>query len=93
MQNKMYKTVRYALIASFFTLYVGTVFPQQSDPVVMILGNDSIRLSEFKASYSKNNNLKEATEKDLREYIELFANFRLKCMEADSMKLDTLPKS
>lgn len=92
MQNKMYKTVRYALIASFFTLYVGTVFPQQSDPVVMILGNDSIRLSEFKASYSKNNNLKKATEKDLREYIELFANFRLKCMEADSMKLDTLPK-
>lgn len=91
MQNKMYKTVRHTLIASFFTLAMGSVFSQNNDPLVMILGKDSIRLSEFKASFEKNNSLKKTTEKELREYVDLFVNFRLKCAEARAMQLDTLP--
>ena len=86
----MYKTVRHALIASFFTMALGSAFSQSNDPVVMILGKDSVRLSEFKTTYEKNNSLKNSTEQDLRNYIDLFVNFRLKCAEAREMQLDTL---
>ena len=90
MQDKMYKTVRHALIASFFTLALTSVSAQSGDPVVMVLGKDRVRLSEFKTTYEKNNSLKKTTEQDLRNYIDLFVNFRLKCAEAREMQLDTL---
>jgi len=64
---------------------------QVNDPVVMKLGKEEITLSEFKSAYTKNNDIKKATEKDINDYIELFVNFRLKCAEAKQMRLDTLP--
>jgi len=63
---------------------------QTSDPVVMKLGKEEIKLSDFKTTYLKNNDLKKTTEQDLRDYIELFVNFRLKYAEAAVMDLDTI---
>lgn len=40
-------------------------------------------------TYSKNNNLKTATESDLRDYLELFINFKMKVMEGEELKYDT----
>ncbi len=66
------------------------VSAQTDDPIVMKLGGEEIKLSDFKTTYLKNNDLKKTTEQDLRDYIELFINFRLKYAEAEAMKLDTI---
>ncbi|MBO7465985.1 MAG: peptidylprolyl isomerase [Bacteroidales bacterium] len=86
------KSVLRLLIAAFFTASMGVTCAQQGgDPVVIILDKDSVTLSEFKKTFLKNNSLKNTTEKDLRDYVDLFVNFRLKCAEAREMHLDTLP--
>jgi len=70
----------------FFTPHL---FAQQ-DPVVMKIGNEKITLSEFKYTYLKNNDLNTASEADLREYIDLYINFRLRYAEALTLRLDTI---
>ena len=66
------------------------IFAQDNDPVVMKVGKEEIKLSDFKNTYLKNNDLKKTTEQDLRHYIDLFVNFRLKYAEAEAMRLDTI---
>lgn len=61
----------------------------QQDEVLVIVGNDTVTKSEFLATYSKNNSLADATEKDLREYLSLFINFKLKVNEGKALKVDT----
>lgn len=91
MHKHSYKMFRILLIASFFIPCVEGLQAQiPEDPVVMVLGKDSVRLSEFKNNYLKNNNLSKTTEQDLREYTDLFVNFRLKCAEARALGMDTL---
>lgn len=65
-----------------------SLFGQQDD-VLVIVGNDTVTKSEFLATYSKNNSLADATEKDLREYLSLFINFKLKVNEGKALKVDT----
>ena len=56
---------------------------------MMTIGKETITVSDFVKAYQKNNLLSEATENDLREYRELFINYRLKVQEAEAMQLDT----
>ena len=65
-------------------------FGQNSDPVVMKLGKEDIRFSEFSNTFSKNNDLSKAPEAELRNYIDLYVTFRLKYAEAREMQLDTV---
>jgi peptidyl-prolyl cis-trans isomerase SurA len=62
-----------------------------SSPVLMTLGNSQVRTNEFKYVYNKNNaNTADAySEKSLREYLELYTNFRLKILEAEALGRDT----
>lgn len=60
------------------------------DPVVFTYGNDTVYKSEFERLLSKNRNQKEPpTEESVREYLELYENFKMKVKEARLMKLDT----
>lgn len=76
-----------------FTLLSGItalgLFAQNDDAVLMKVGNETITKSQFVQAYQKNNLLNEATEKDLREYLDLFINYRLKVQEAQNLKMDT----
>ncbi len=63
---------------------------QKADPVVIALGNDSIRYSEFCSTYAKNNDLSKVSKSDIDSYIDLYVNFRLKYAQALDMKLDTI---
>jgi len=65
-------------------------FAQNDDPVVMRLGKEEIKMSEFTNTFTKNNDLSKTTETDLRNYIELYVTFRLKYVEARDMELDTV---
>jgi peptidyl-prolyl cis-trans isomerase SurA len=60
------------------------------DPVVFTYGNDTVYKSEFERLLSKNRSQKEApTEESVREYLELYENFKMKVKEAKLMQLDT----
>lgn len=68
------------------------VAPKPADPTLITLGKFSIPLSEFAYVYKKNNE-KAAdayTDKSVREYLDLYANFKLKVQDARRLGEDTL---
>ena len=97
MQLNVNKHAKWMLIAAFSIIGCSRLSAQstpstQADPVVIIIGNDSITLSEFKNNYQKNNNLKNATTEGLKNYLDLYVNYRLKCAEARSLHMDTIQR-
>lgn len=64
----------------------------QEDPVLFTVDGDEVRLSEFEYIYSKNNGDKaDYTEESLKEYLDLYINFKLKVAKARDRRIDTLP--
>lgn len=65
-------------------------FAQQGD-ILITVGNEKVTKKEFEYVFKKNNMKQSlpASEKTLREYLDLYINFRLKVMEAKSMGMDT----
>ena len=74
---------------SIFALASLTVCAQSDDPVLMTVGNEKVTKSEFIKAYQKNSSLSEATEADLRDYLRLYMDYRMKVQEAKALKLDT----
>ena len=74
---------------SIFALAIASVFAQSNDPVLMTVGNETVTKSEFIKAYQKNSSLSDATEADLREYLRLYMDYRMKVQEAKALKLDT----
>lgn len=64
---------------------------QTQDPKVLFtVGGKPVSIEEFRAVYMKNNQSKDAfSEKDLREYLDLYTKFKVKVAEAFEQKLDT----
>ena len=75
-------------------LLIGSVdlFAQKKDPVLLTVDGQNITLSEFEAVYKKNNREEVVDQEDLKEYLELYINFRLKVREAEALGLDTAKK-
>ena len=63
---------------------------QNSDPILMKIGNNVVTKSEFEYIYFKNNSANALDRKNLDEYVELFKKFKLKVIEAQALGLDTL---
>jgi peptidyl-prolyl cis-trans isomerase SurA len=60
-------------------------------PWVFTFGADTVYKAEFERLLSKNKKDKERpTEADVREYLELYQNFKMKVKEAELLKLDTI---
>lgn len=74
---------------SILALTSFTLSAQSSDPVLMTVGNETVTKSEFIKAYQKNSSLSEATEADLRDYLKLYMDYRMKVQEAKALKLDT----
>ncbi len=63
----------------------------QNSDVLMTIGNEKVSKSEFEYVFKKNNkNSDKADEKSLREYLDLYINFKLKVIEAKSLGMDTV---
>ena len=69
---------------------VMAVKAQNSDPVLMKIGNNVVTKSEFEYIYFKNNSANTLDRKNLDEYVELFKKFKLKVLEAQALGLDTV---
>ena len=62
----------------------------EESPVLMVIDGTSITKSEFEKVYRKNNQKEGAYDMaDLREYVQLYINYKLKVREAETLKLDT----
>jgi peptidyl-prolyl cis-trans isomerase SurA len=55
-------------------------------------GSNTISKQEFQKAYNKNKTTVSDKEKSLREYVDLYTNFKLKVKAAEELKLDTLPQ-
>ena len=83
----MKKTI--CLTMSLFVLLMTSLWAQNDDPVLMTVGKESVTKSDFIKAYQKNSSLTEASETDLREYLRLYSDYRMKVQEAKAMQLDT----
>lgn len=78
-----------AIIALFFIATSSLLHAQ--DPVILTVAGEDITKSEFLNVFQKNNMNNEAIDQaSLKEYMELYINFRLKVKEAEEMGLDTV---
>lgn len=72
----------------FLCFFLGSF--AQNDPVLLTIGGEKVTRSEFLAVYNKNNVKDEPlNEENVKEYLELFINYKLKVKEAEALKLDT----
>ena len=71
-------------------LWWGSPVHAQSDPVIMTVNNKPVLRSEFEYSYNKNNNAGVIDRKSVKEYVDLFINYKLKVEAALDAKLDTM---
>ena len=62
----------------------------QEDPIVMHINGTPVTRSEFEYNYNKNNSEDVLDKKDVKEYAQLFVNYKLKVLAAMDAHLDTL---
>ena len=84
------KRLLISILALSFTLCASMVSAQvDSEKPLMTIGDEAVSKAEFVNTFSKNNDLKNTTPKELRDYLDLFVNFKLKVKEGRAMKIDT----
>src|SRR4051812_47938764 len=77
------------LLSTLLILLTITSGFAQTDPVLMTIAGSNISKSEFEKVYKKNNKDISYDEKSVKEYLELYINYKLKVKEAEEEKLDT----
>ncbi len=82
---------KHLIATTFFCLSLVAVAVAQGDPALFTVDGRPVPLSEFKYIYSKTNQDKaDFSEKSLRDYLDLYTNFKLKVRKARDMQLDTV---
>lgn len=80
--------MRRILLFVFSLLLSVPFYAQADDPVVMDVNGYEVRKSEFEYFFKKNNIEKTVNRKTIREYAELYLNFKLKVQAAISEGVD-----
>ncbi len=71
---------------------VVSISAQQSQDVLLTIDGKPVYADEFKRVFSKNLSIiEEEQQQDVDEYLDLFIDYKLKVIEAEDLKLDTLP--
>ena len=63
---------------------------QSADPVLMKIGGEEVKRSEFEYALNKNNATLEGKAKGAKEYLPMYIDFKLKVAEAKAQGIDTL---
>jgi peptidyl-prolyl cis-trans isomerase SurA len=83
-----YKQYFLCLTASIGLAYSSPAIAQEKDPILFTVGNKEVRVSEFKYIYDKNNGAKaDYSEQSLREYLQLYTDFKLQLLHGESLKI------
>ena len=67
-----------------------SAFAQSNDPVLMHINGNPITRSEFEYSFNKNNADGVLDKKDVKDYVQLFVDFKLKVEAAKDAGIDTI---
>jgi peptidyl-prolyl cis-trans isomerase SurA len=91
--NKIQNLFKLTIVLTFIIGLSGIANAQKSlDKQVLVnIGEEVVKVDEFMRVYNKNNtqtSMQGAT--PLEEYLDLFINFKLKVMEAEELKMDTI---
>jgi peptidyl-prolyl cis-trans isomerase SurA len=79
-----------AILLLALTLCIKFSFAQTADPVLLHVAGEDITKSEFEKVYHKNNNKENSNDPAaVKEYLELYINYKLKVREAEDEKMDT----
>jgi peptidyl-prolyl cis-trans isomerase SurA len=79
-----------SLAFNTFAQNPGTTAQDPGSAVLMTIAGSPVTRAEFEKVYRKNNNKEGAYDmKDVREYLELYINYKLKVKEAEEEKMDT----
>ncbi|MBN1133217.1 MAG: peptidylprolyl isomerase [Bacteroidales bacterium] len=70
----------------------GISLTAQENGILLTLGDEEVTLGEFERIYNKNNNENSLNRQKPEEYLQLFINFKLKVLEAESLGMDTTRK-
>ncbi|MFO0357155.1 MAG: peptidylprolyl isomerase [Sphingobacteriaceae bacterium] len=71
-------------------LFAIAISANAQEPVVMTVNDKPVTKSEFEAVFNKNNTKETTNSKSVKEYADLYALFKMKVLEAESLGLDTL---
>lgn len=86
---------RTGIVGVFLLLFLGTATLQAQttdDPILFTVDGKEIRVSEFKHIYNKTNGEKaDYSEASLKEYLNLYINFKLQVAEGEATGLDEKP--
>ncbi len=77
------------MLAAAASLLVSMAALAQSDPVIMKINGTPVTRSEFEYSYNKNNSETVVDKKSVKEYVDLFVNYKLKVLAAEAAGIDT----
>jgi peptidyl-prolyl cis-trans isomerase SurA len=80
------------LILSCFLIIAAHLPAQDKKAILFTYGGNEVTVEEFEKVYTKNNinNQSNYSEKSIKEYLELFINFKLKTKEAEAKRMDTI---
>jgi peptidyl-prolyl cis-trans isomerase SurA len=82
--------MRIFALLGFLIVFTGSFAQEET---LMTINDKSITEGEFTRIFEKNNNTGNVVDKkSVEEYLDLFINFKLKVVEAESRGMDTLPK-
>lgn len=84
------KKLLISILALSLSLCASLSFAQVNpEKPLMTIGDEAVSKSEFVNTFAKNNDLQKATPQELRDYLDLYINFKLKVKEGKAMKIDT----
>ena len=79
-----------ALLSICLIAFTFTIWAQDMDAVLFSVGDDAITATEFINTFNKNNSLTNASANELRDYLDLFINFKLKVRDGIDSQIDTV---
>ena len=85
--------MRVKLVIALFILFISQLVwaQKEDDRVLLTIGDEEVTVSEFMYVFNKNNGregIQDTT--SMKDYLDLFINFRLKVLEAERRGMDTL---
>lgn len=84
------KLIRWSIAVIIVLIGYSAYTQNLPEQILMTLGDEKVTCSEFERIYLKNNqNLSSIDRKSVDEYLGLFINYKLKVLEAKSLKMDT----
>lgn len=87
----MNKLKIFALVLAMLPAFVSA--QSWKSKTLMTIGDRNVTAGEFMQIYEKNNVIGEVIDKkSVDEYLDLFVDFKLKVIEAEELKMDTMPK-